>query len=54
MQWHQLDHMQTVFMSLRTDNRTNTSSLSFYMQDVVPATQPTVSEHCKAKAKQSK
>ena len=28
-QWHQLDHMQTIFTSLKTDNHTNTSSLIF-------------------------
>ena len=26
-QWHQLDHMQTICISLQTDNHTNTSSL---------------------------
>ena len=30
MQWHQLDHMQTICTSLETDNNTNTSSLNFY------------------------
>ena len=29
MQWHQLDHMQTICTSLQTDNHTNTSSLNF-------------------------
>ena len=29
MQWHQLDHMQTICTSLLTDNHTNTSSLNF-------------------------
>ena len=29
-QWHQLDHMQTICISLQTDNHTNTSSLNFY------------------------
>jgi len=29
MQWHQLDHMQTICTLLQTDNHTNTSSLSF-------------------------
>jgi len=28
MQWHQLDHMQTICTSLQTDNHTNTSSLN--------------------------
>jgi len=27
MQWHQLDHMQTICTSFKTDNQTNTSSL---------------------------
>jgi len=30
LQWHQLDHMQTICTSLRTDNHTGTSSLKFY------------------------
>jgi len=30
MQWHQLDHMQTICTSLQTANHTNTSSLNFY------------------------
>jgi len=34
MQWHQLDHMQTVCTSLQTDNNINTSSLNFYGQEV--------------------
>ena len=29
MQWHQLDHMQTICTSLQTDNHTNTSSVNF-------------------------
>ena len=29
MQWHQLDHTQTIRTSLQTDNHTNTSSLIF-------------------------
>ena len=29
MQWHQLNHMQTICTSLHTDNHTNTSSLNF-------------------------
>jgi len=37
MQWHQLDHMQTICTSLQTDNHTNTSWL--------PDTQPTASKH---------
>jgi len=30
LQWHQLDHMQTICTSLRTDNHNSTSSLKFY------------------------
>jgi len=45
MQWHQLDHMQTICTSLQTDNHTNTSSLNFYRLDALPDAQPTVSEH---------
>ena len=30
MQWHQLDHMQTICILLQTDNHTNTSSLNVY------------------------
>jgi len=29
MQWHQLDHMQTISTSLQTDNHTDSSSLNF-------------------------
>ena len=29
IQWHQLDHMQTICTSLETDNHTDTSSLNF-------------------------
>ena len=29
MQWHQLDHVQTICTLLQTDNHTNTSSLDF-------------------------
>ena len=45
MQWHQLDHMQTICTSLQTDNHTNTSSLNFYRLDAFPNAQPTVSKH---------
>ena len=45
MQWHQLDHMQTISISLQTDNDTNTSSLNFYRPDALPDAQPTVSKH---------
>jgi len=42
MQWHQLDHMQTVRTSLQTDNHTNTSSLNFYRPDDLPDTKQSV------------
>jgi len=44
-QWHQLDHMQIIYISLQTDNRANTSPLSLYRLDALPATQPTSSKH---------
>jgi len=46
MQWHQLDHMQTICTSLQTDYHTNTSSLNFYRPDALPDAQP-----CPAKIK---
>jgi len=42
MQWHQLDHMQTICTSLQTDNHTNTSSVNFYRPDALPDNQPSV------------
>ena len=47
--WHQLDqyHMQIICISLQTDNHSSTSPLSFYRPDALPATQPTVSKHCR-------
>ena len=39
MQWHQLDHMQTICTSLQTDNHTNTSSLNVYRPDALPDAQ---------------
>ena len=47
MQWHPLDHMQTVCRptSLQTDNHTDTSSLIFYRQDALSDGQATVSKH---------
>jgi len=45
-QWHQLDHMQTIYTSLQTDNNINNPSLNFYRLDVLPDTQITVSKHC--------
>jgi len=43
MQWHQLDHMQTIYTSLQTDNHTKTS-VDFDMPYAFPGTQPTVSK----------
>jgi len=36
MQWHRLDHIQTICTLLQTDNDTNTSSLNFYRSDALP------------------
>jgi len=47
MQWHQLDHTQTICTSLQADNHTNTSSLNFYSPDAFYDAQPTVSKHGK-------
>ena len=44
MQWHQLDHMQTICTSHQRDNHTNTWSLNFYRMDDVPGAKPTVSK----------
>jgi len=44
-QWHQLDHMQIICTSLQTDNHANTSPLSFYRPDALPAAQSTASNH---------
>jgi len=30
MQWYQLDHMQTIYTLLQTDDHTNTSSLNVF------------------------
>jgi len=43
LQWHQLEHMQTIHTSLKTDNHTNTQSLNFYRPDALPDVQRTVS-----------
>jgi len=45
LQWHQLDHMQIICISLHTDNHASTSTLSFYRPDGLPAAQPTASKH---------
>ena len=44
MQWHQLDHMQTICTLLQTNKHTNTP-ITFYRLDVLPDAQPTVSKH---------
>ena len=44
-QWHQLDHMQTVWTSLQTDNHTSTSSVNCYRPDSLPDAEPAVSKH---------
>jgi len=43
-QWHQLGHMQVCTL-LQRDNHANTSPLSFYWPDSLPAAQPTASKH---------
>ena len=40
-QWHQLDHMQILGISLHA----STSPLNFYRPDALPAAQPTASKH---------
>jgi len=44
-QWHQLDHMQSIYTLLQTDNHASTSSLSFFQADALPDAKPTVSKH---------
>jgi len=38
-QWHQLNHMQIIYISLQTDNHASTSSLNFYRPFALPDTQ---------------
>ena len=45
MQWHQLNHMQTICTSLQTDNHASTPPLVFYRPDALPDAQPAVSKH---------
>ena len=54
MQWHQLDHLQTVCTSLQTDNHTNTSSLNFCRPNALSDAQPTVSKHWRQKTAKSR
>jgi len=42
-QWHQLDHIQTIYTSLQTDNHLITTN--FYRLNALPDAQPTVSKH---------
>ena len=44
-QRHQLDHMETICISLQIDNHTNTSALNFYRPDALPDAQPTALKH---------
>jgi len=44
-QWHQLDHMQIISTSLRTDNHASTLSLNLYKPDALPDAQPIASKH---------
>ena len=46
-QWHELDHTRIICISLQTDNHANTSPLSFYRSDVLPATR--LSKHWRQK-----
>jgi len=45
MQWHQLDHTETISTSLQTDNHTKTLTLNFYRPGALPDAQSTVSKH---------
>jgi len=44
-QWHYLDRMQIICISLQTDNHTSTPSLYFYRPDAPPDSQLTVLKH---------
>ena len=52
MQWHQLNHMQTIWTLLQTDNHTNTWSLNLCRPDTLPDIQPSVSKHWRQLSKQ--
>ena len=41
VQWHQLDHMQVICISLQTDYHASTSSLIFCRPHALPDAQPT-------------
>ena len=50
IEWHQLDHTQTICTSLQTDDHTNTcSSLNFYGPDALRDAQTTASKHWRTK-----
>jgi len=42
-QWPQVDHVQIICTSIRTDNHASTLSLNFYKPDALPDIQSTVS-----------
>jgi len=43
-QWHQLDHMQIICISLQTYNHSSISPLSYYRPDVLPVYKQTNKE----------
>ena len=47
--WHQLDHVQIISTSLRTDNHASTSSLNFHTPDALSDAQPTTSKQWRQK-----
>jgi len=45
-QWHQLDHVQIIYISLQADNHASTSLVKFfYRRDALPDVKLTVSKH---------
>jgi len=44
-QWHQLDHMQIIFILLHTDKHASTSPLTFLQAGCPSCHQPTVTKH---------
>jgi len=53
IQWHQLDHMQTICTLFQRDHHTNTSSLNFNRPDALPDVQTTLSKIQPNKGKRS-
>ena len=52
-QWHQVNHMQTIYTSLQTDKHASTSPLSFLQASRSPSCHPTNSvKALKAKSDQ--